>query len=288
MKSFLGLIVVCLGAVTLPPTALGDPPDLLRNYRFITRHSTLDVSGGFAGFDMDLPIHGSFGLVTGYRYTKDSIDAIPRLQRYAEFVDVQAEAINPTDFGPYSFDLDESLNLSGLEGAPGPLMLPLDNWLFGGVDGQGAKMSLHAIEVDRWLVMFGSNDTVCCDYFDYEITAIARQMPFADFDLDGDSDRDDFRRLVANFGLWDGGLWDGGLWDGGQSSEAMLEYGDSDGDGDVDGTDFLNLQRDQGETVESVLGFATSTVASSVRTVPEPASYMLALLGLTGIMLRRR
>ena len=273
MKRPAWLVVVCLCAVNWPLAAVGQPPDLLRNYRFVPRFSTLDVSGGFAGFDLELPIHGTFGLVTGYRYTEDSPSVIPGFERYAKFIDVDAQAINPTDFGPYSFDLDDTLNLSGLRGAPGPLMLPLENWLFRGVDSQEVPMSLYAIEVGRWLVMFGSNDPPCCDIFDFEITAVARQVPFADFDDDGDSDRDDLTRLAANMGL---------------ASGALLEQGDSDGDGDVDGRDFLNLQRDQGDTAEAALALATGAAASATHAVPEPASCLLALVGAVSILLRRR
>jgi hypothetical protein len=252
--------------------AVAQPPDLLRNYRFVPRYSTLDVSGGFAGFDMEMPIHGTFGLVTGYQSHEDSPSVIPTLQRYAQFVDVAARAINPTDFGPYAFNLDETLNLSGLEGVPGPLMLPLENWLFRGVDGQEAPMSLLAIEVGRWLVMHGSNDPPCCDFFNYEITAVARQVPFADFDDDGDSDRDDLIRLTANLGRANGSL---------------LEQGDSDGDGDVDGRDFLNLQRDLGDTPEAALALAAA--ATAVHAVPEPGGFLLiycATVALAGFRLR--
>jgi len=239
--------------------AVADPPDLLRNYRFLPRISTLNVSGGFPGIDLEMPIHGTFGLVTGYQYLEDPAHGHPFLQRYAQFVDVDAKAINPADFGPYSLDLDAALNLSGLDGVPGPLALPLENWLFRGVDGQQAPMSLLAIEVGRWLVLHGANDPGCCDFFNYEITAVAHQMPFADFDQDGDSDRDDLVQLNANFG---------------RANAALLEQGDSDGDGDVDGRDFLNLQRDQGDSPDAALALV-ATAAAAVHVVPEPGSILL-------------
>jgi hypothetical protein len=260
MKGRFFLVAVCLCAAILPLGAGAQPPDLLRGYRFLPRHSTLSVSGGFAGLDLDLPIFGRFGFVTGFH--SDSPSPLPVLQPFARFVNVEAEAINPADFGPYSFDIDETLNLSGLRGRPGPLALPLPNWSFEGVDGQEAPMSLLAIEVGRWLVMFGHNEAPCCDFFDYEIRAVARQVPFADFDDDGDSDRDDFSRLVANFGA------DGG---------ALLEHGDTDVDGDVDGHDFLNVQRDYGDTADTALALATSALAN-ISTVPEPSSCALLLI----------
>ena len=39
--------------------AIADPPDILRNYRFITDKSTVEVTGGFAGVDWPLNILGS-------------------------------------------------------------------------------------------------------------------------------------------------------------------------------------------------------------------------------------
>lgn len=274
MKRRISLIAVCMVAMYLPAVAVAQPPDLLRNFRFVPRYSTLDVSGGFAGLDLELPIHGTFGLVTGFRSPQDPPNPIPSLHRYAQFFDVDAQAINPTDFGPYSFDLDDTLNLSGLRGTPGPLLLPLENWQFRGVDGQKAPMSVLAIEVGRWLVLFGSNDAPCCDFFDYEITAVARQVPFADFDEDGDSDRDDLIRLVTNLGRTD---------------RTLLAHGDSDGDGDVDGRDFMNLQRDQGDTAAAAVALASSVAAAAaIQAVPEPDSYLMGLLGAACLLLCHR
>jgi hypothetical protein len=48
--------------------AIAQPPDILRNYRFITDKSTVEVTGGIAGIDWPLNIFGGFGLVTGYNY----------------------------------------------------------------------------------------------------------------------------------------------------------------------------------------------------------------------------
>ena len=117
------LLAVCWYGASLPTMTIAQPPNVLRNFRFVPSYSTLDLTGGFAGFDLDLSIHGTFGLETGFH----SPDAHLSLRRFARFVDVDAEALNPTDFGPYSFDLDDALNLSGLHGKPDVLLLPLEN-----------------------------------------------------------------------------------------------------------------------------------------------------------------
>ena len=99
------LVLVCFGLVFLlsqaATNALGQPPDFLRNYRFLPRHSTLHVTGGFAGFDIEANIFGRYGLVTGFDYGGPSIDPIvPSLHPFAKFVDVDAVAITKTHQRP--------------------------------------------------------------------------------------------------------------------------------------------------------------------------------------------
>ena len=178
------LFVALLPALAAEP-AVAQPPDFLRSYQFVTRHSTLGVQGGFAGFHFELPIYGTFDFMTGYR------PELPSLNPYAAFLNVDAEAINPTDFGPYSFDIDGSLNLSGLSGAPLPVNAPFDLYRFEGTDGQGAPMELYVATLDRWLYMKGENSPGCCDFFEYEISALARQRPHPDFNNDGLVDHHD-------------------------------------------------------------------------------------------------
>ena len=98
---------------------LADPPDILRDYRFITSRSTVHVTGGFAGWDMDLAIRGDFGLVTGYEYSNDPSSGVPTINPYAQFVDVKATLFNPLSMAPMEvpgWDLQQTLNLEGLDG----------------------------------------------------------------------------------------------------------------------------------------------------------------------------
>lgn len=84
---------------------------------------------------------------------------------------------------------------------------------------------------------------------------------FADFDVDGNVDSDDFGTWQAGFGTTD---------------SASHGDGDADGDSDVDGHDFLTWQRQFG-AIRASLGNAA---------VPEPASTAL-LLTLTALTLAR-
>ncbi len=284
------LVLVCFGLAFLlsqaATNALGQPPEFLRNYRFLPHHSTLHVTGGFAGFDIEANIFGKYGLVTGFDNGGPSIDpSVPSLDPFAKIVDVDAVAINPTDFGPYSFDLDETLNLSGLEGKPLPIFFPavlpnIEVFQFRGVEGQGAPFELFAVTIGPWMFMKGANDAPCCDFFDYEIKAVARQMPFADFDGDDTVAASDLSR------------WENGYGQSGTGSSLELS-GDSDLDGDVDGHDFLNWQVQRGETMPSIAEFeamlASSLAAiSSVSAVPEPTTLLLASIVAAGLLIRRQ
>jgi hypothetical protein len=67
--AFVVLVGLVAAVVGLPQSrAIAQPPDILRNYRFITDKSTVEVTGGIAGIDWPLNIFGGFGLVTGYNY----------------------------------------------------------------------------------------------------------------------------------------------------------------------------------------------------------------------------
>ena len=248
--SILVALAICTFAVQ---ATVAQPPDMLRNYRFLPRHSVLHVQGGFGGFDIDANVEGHFAFVNGYRIE------FPNIKSYAAFRHVDAVAINPTDFGPYSFDLDATLNLSGLEGEQLPVAAPFDVFKFRGHEGQEAPMDLTVIRLGRWLYMRGSNDAPCCDFFDYEIEAIARQIPYADFTRDDYIDRRDLIAWIRSFGR-----------DG---------HGDSDNDLDSDGGDFLNWQRGYGEEMPSMEMFASlaaiSAQQAALSAVPEPGTVAL-------------
>ncbi len=212
MNSFprlLSATVAALLSAVAAQQALADPPDIFRDYRFITSRSTVHVSGGFAGFDMDLAIQGSFGLVTGYDYSVDPTSGHPTIVRYAQFVDVDAILFNPLSMAPIplpGWDLDQTLNLTGLNGTfqiGDPTRL-----FFDGEDGQGQPIHLEATLRDRLLHLVGANDPGCCDFFHYKIDALAYLKPYPDWNLDDTIDAADYVLLRKAAGTPDEyGAW---------------------------------------------------------------------------------
>ena len=81
-----------------------------------------------------------------------------------------------------------------------------------------------------------------------------------DFDADGDVDDQDLL------------VWEAGY---GAASGAVATDGDADGDGDVDGNDFLMWQSNLGSTAQD-----PPEPISASKAVPEPATVLLALVGL--------
>ena len=91
----------------------------LREFRFIPSKTTVLVTGGSPGYDLNLTIAGRFGLVTGYDEVVSPPATVPSLVPHAEFIDVHGILFNPLSLAPLplpGWDLDKTLNLSGLHG----------------------------------------------------------------------------------------------------------------------------------------------------------------------------
>lgn len=255
VKAILCVVLLSVGmfAVSLP--ALADPPDILRSYEFLPRLSTLHQTGGIAGLYFEFPVFGTYDFVTGFRYETDPAS----IARYAKFENVEAYGAHPTmDPG---LSLDWVMNLSGLDGNPiyhGPNGLEL--FQFAGTAGsEGAKTRVHllAARLGRWMFLKGHTEPPCCDFFQYDLKGLARQIPSGDWDDDG-------RVNAADLALWQ------------EASGASMT-----------GRHFLIWQQQFGEEApplaefEDLMNSALAAVgAVSVQSVPEPTAACLAAWGI--------
>lgn len=266
-RALLGIAasVGIVAAVCLVPTlASADPPDVLRNFRLIPRHSTLDVTGGFAGIDQTYNLFGGFGLLTGYEYGA-SCAAIgcppPSLVPHAEFVNVDIKTVIPNDPRAIARQLylDDFVDLESLAGT----FHDPNRLVFRGRDNQKVPFKLSAIISGRLIHLVGRNDAPCCDYFNYQLDAYAHLAPFADFNFDGSVDAADYTAWRDHMGM---------------TSDAGLEQGDADGDGDVDQDDYAILRHDFGTKID--MAALADTEPLTLGAVPEPATISLFLLSL--------
>ena len=152
MKRFVVVVCVLFSCllIQLTEVAKGDPPDLLRRYLFLPRHSMLEQTGGIAGINIRYGINGQFDLVTGWEYL---IDPPPiSIYPYAKFENVDAWASNPLLDSP-PLNLDQILNLTGLQGSQLPVAAPFDVFKFAGETADGSKVNLYASLLGRVAVL---------------------------------------------------------------------------------------------------------------------------------------
>jgi hypothetical protein len=121
----------------------------------------------------------------------------------------------------------------------------------------------------------GENDPGCCDFFHYKFDAFAHLAPYADFNIDGRVDRGDLDVLLAHMGT---------------RTDARFEQGDADGDGDVDGGDFLTWQREIGEAtpLSAFAGDTLDEASFSPAAVPEPTTLAVAAAAALFMWMQRR
>jgi hypothetical protein len=249
-------LVGLAAAATASSMAVADPPDLLRNYRFITSKSTVDVTSSTGNY-MPLNILGRFGLVTGYNYITGGPTAqTPSIEPFAQFTDVEAILYDPRRASPLpspGWDLDKTLNLSGLTGT---FTATDDSHLyFFGADGQGEAFRLEATITGRLLHLKGGTSDPCCNVDRYAVNAWAHQLPWADFDGNGLVEVADYTIWRQSFGR--------SVTDGGE--------GDANGDGIVDAADYTIWRNELSETDGMAAGLGSGAV-------PEPASMVLLVV----------
>lgn len=280
MRRSLGLLSLCGWIVAAFAATSQSQTISVDHYRFLPRLSVLNQSGGIGGFDVDFRVMGKFDFTVELGPT----DVWPP-QHVAKFSNVDAWASHP--ILAYVLPLDQTLNLSGLTGWQLPVAAPFDVYRFDGTTQDGSSVKLIAAEIGPWLHLRGETTPPpgSADYFEYELKAVARRTPFADFTQDDAVDNADLARWSSRFGL---------------KATALegLAQGDANEDGVADGADFLQWQRQAGEvapalaSLDAMVDAALATLAAaetpSIAAVPEPTTLGLGVCGISVVLLRRR
>jgi hypothetical protein len=166
--------------------------------------------------------------------------------------------------------LDYAFGLSELEGRR-VLAVPggLEVFHFeGSIDDGFVDVDVHVATLGPWLFIRGKTEPGCCDFFEYKLKGVARQVRMGDLDGDGDVREHDLSLFERQFG--------------------------EEVDGErVTGRSVLNWLRHYNEAPPTVDAFdvmldtALAGISAGVLAVPEPSSLGLLLgAGLFGI--RRR
>jgi hypothetical protein len=252
------------------------PSAFVGHFRFLPRYSILNESGGIAGRDTNFRVYGEFDLYDGSR--------LPVADGWVRFENVDAWASHP--ILAYVLLLDDVLAMSDLKGEQLPVMAPFDVYRFTGKTDDGSSVELFASHLGPWLRLRGGTTPPpgSADFFTYRLNALAREIPFADFNGDEAVSKADLASLTSNFGA-------------GLAAPAAFNAGDATGDHVVDGGDFLAWQRQFGVATPPLAALdaaieqgIAAAARASVLAVPEPSSAALSLaaLALGGALRRRR
>jgi hypothetical protein len=245
------LAVATLVLSSGPPAAAGHA-DILRHYRFLTRHSTLTPDRPWLEApSIPYPVYGTFDVV----FIANHDD--PWTGQDARFLNVDAYASHPfTDMAPIS--LNDALNLEGLVGRQLPVAAPFDVYQFTGQTEDGSSVSLFADVIGPWFRLHGGTTPATGgeNHVVYDLASLARELPFADFNGDNLVDASDLPAWTGNYGRTITGADTG-------------PFGDAGGDRLVDGGDFLAWQ--------SQVGLATPSMSAAA---PEPATRWLACVAI--------
>jgi hypothetical protein len=159
---------------------------ILDHYRLLPRESTLHQTGGFAALDLTYRLLGDYGFAHG----TGSVNS-------AQFVDseIWGSLISNGPTPAYVIDVDQILNLDGLEGKRLPS--PFGVYQFQGETSDGSSMNLYASLVGPWMYLRGATQPPVgsADYFQYQLRALAHKGPFADVNGDGTVDASDYALL---------------------------------------------------------------------------------------------
>jgi hypothetical protein len=248
----------CL-AVSVPAlSARAQTPEIVEHFRLIPRLSVLHETGGFAGVNNRYRLTGKFDLAHARGWDGDA-----KFQN----AEVWGSIISPFPTPAVVTDVDELLNLEGLDGEKLPVAGPFDAYRFTGTIADGSSIDIFATQIGPWLGLrgFTTPPPGGADFFEYKLRAVARRRPVADFNDDGVVDGAD----LATWAAGDGPLLDGGP---------------------AQGADFLSWQQQLGErapfdALDAALSAAIASTKSSLTAVPEPAALTLAMVAaLLGIV----
>lgn len=229
-------------------------PEVLNHYHLVPEHSTLHITGGFAGVDQTYSVQGEYDLRRFFRSG----------DRHAMFSEV--DVVSPILEGfPAYIDVTELLGLEGLTGEPIPLGgAPFEIYRYEGETFDHMRFELYTAIVGPWMYLQGSSYVPrdSADLYEYEFQGLARtRRPSADMNGDGLVDAADYTALRdANAGAERLSDW----------REQFGERTPSMGD------------------MQSIFAAAFTTAAATATAVPEPSTGGLLLLSLLAIVRRRR
>jgi hypothetical protein len=240
-----------------------DPVDVLRHFRLIPRLSTLHSTGA-EGPDMRYRLIGEYD----FRHGRDW-----PIKASFENAEIWGSAISDLPTPAIVLDVDELLNLQGLQGEALPVAAPFDVYRFQGTTSDGSSVDLFASVLGPWMFVRGSTEPPpIIDFPTHRFQWVARSRPFADLNGDGVVDTADFVVLR-------------------RAESQRLGIG-SEEDGTA-GVSYADWSQQFGETLpdfgamEAAMSSAMASVAGAA--VPEP-SVSVALLGAISVAVfgRRR
>jgi hypothetical protein len=253
------LFFVCLSAAVVVGGAVRDcvaqgstGPTILQHYRVVPRHSTLRQTGGFAGVDWRYRVMGHYDFQHTIGWDGWSSSAS------FENAELWGSLISDGPVIAVVIDVDQVLNLEGLQGKQLQVAAPFDVYQFRGKTSDGSSVELFASLIGPWMYLRGGTQPPpeSADYFVYQLQALARTGPFADFNSDGVVDTLDYVLL--------------------------RKPGFSGGTDVAAGAGFAEWRQQYGESVPDVSamdamlsGALAGYVSQSA--VPEPASLSLAI-----------
>ena len=185
------LFFVCLTVVsvtvglTAKCSVAQEPSEILDHYRLVPRLSTLHQTGGIAGIDLRYRLLGKYDFRHGTGWTAKAA---------FENAEIWGSIISDLPTPAYVIDVDQILNLEGLDGKALPVGAPFDVYQFRGLTSDGSSVELFAAVIGPWMYLRGATQPPpgSADYFTYHLRALARSGPFADFNGDGVVDAADY------------------------------------------------------------------------------------------------